>query len=351
MTSNHENDAFELRFEDAVRNMHKHSVPGEEPDPVLWKIIRSQMGTTSRAETADLRAIGPDLVVGHSTTERKQRMDATLVPISGGYTRQHPRRIGWMAMLAAGLVGIMIITSVWLNGDNVPRDNGNNLAWAPVLGTPASTPASENSCAVEPLTEEEAVQIILNPMNETVRLQEDEAPSAPNYMEWGVPDLWVWQSDSLPLAEEEIRVEAITVANTFWECLATGTTLQVWALMAPETVQYEVILKFPVIRSEQDIRDYVAEFGHTQYRYTEGQFGFGPSAWNNPQDGMRAASELETDILVSAPDQYGEYRLATVPMYPVEDSMLAPEVSINLYLKKYPEGEWRVVAARPPDSK
>lgn len=354
MSSQHDNDAFEMRFEDAIRKMHTRTAGGEEPNPGLWTSIRSQMGETARAETADSRAIGPDRSVASATTERNNTMDATLAPLSGGFARQQPRGISWMVLLAAGLVGIMIVSSVWLNGGSTPPNGRDDLAWAPGMGTPESSPVAEYGCDVDPLTEEEAVQIILNPFNEVLRLQGDvdQVTNTPKYMEWGEPDLSIWTSGQIPVAsDDDARDEAVEAANEFWECLATGTTLQVWALMAPQTVQYEVLLKFPVIRSERDIRGYVAEFGNTQYRYSEGQFGFGPAGWEDPNDGMRIAASEPKAIRVTKQDQFAAGRFATVPMFPVEGNMLAPEVSTNLYLQQYPAGEWRVVSSRPPDSK
>lgn len=363
MTSNHDQDAFEFRFEGAVNAAHLRRERGDAPSPRAWKTIHAGLPESmTRAETADPRAIGPDLEVDHATTERKRRMDATLAPLSGGYARQQPRRIGWMALLAAGLVGIMIITSVWLNGGGVPPDTGSNLAWAPGTGTPDSSlelasPAAsppvytygpEYACDVEPLTADQVFDIVMNPAREFERRRgEDHSPTTERLEEGNGTWFRHYEQGALsreqyvPLEENALHAEIEDAANTFWNCMMTGTTFQMWSLMTPYAVQHEILLQYPVLRDEETLRQHIEEWGPRRYSANL-YVAFLDLGNVDPILATRIVADGWDSIMVTTDRQTDEVTSAIVVMWPHPDSGLDGLDSVEIFMMPTPDGQWWV---------
>lgn len=272
MTSNYEHDAFEIQFEDAVRKAHKRKERGDEPSARVWSSIRSQLGNPSQAEAADPRAIGRDHGVVRATNVRNTSMDATLMPRRFGEMEKPTRRFGWMTLLAAGLVGLMIVTSFWMNGSTPPPDDRDDIAWAPGIGTPQSSPVASNACTVEPLTTDEVMDMVLNPNRGYTRLGMARIPQSDSL--WEPEEGYLLdQMPSEPQSREEAEnplfqpatgetaSELETIGNQYWTCLQEGTALQAWAILDPVLVQQTILLNFPVIRTESNLRAYIQNEG------------------------------------------------------------------------------------------
>lgn len=334
MTSYHDSDAFERRFEEATNTMHRRTERGDGPSPHLWQTIRSQLGTTSQAETADPRAIGPDRVVDMSTFERNETMDAALSPVTGGNSRTQRHQVGWMAVLAAGLVGIMIVTSVWLNGGSPSSGDRTDLAWAPGMGTAESSPVASSMCQVEPLTADEAVEIVLNPGVRYRELGDDRFSDSSDTV-WDASDRTVvgelsregYRRDG----NDNLTESAALAADKFAYCLNTGSLLQVYALLDPIAVQQDVISRFPVVRSEADIRNFILKWGDQPFLADGAGIITRFDAYSKPGT---------SDKWISATDPNGGIDdLVIVPMYYPSSPLPVAE----LLLQEYPDGTWLVV--------
>lgn len=299
-------------------------------------------------------------------------MDAALSPRAGDYGENRSSRFGWMALLAAGLVGIMIFTSVWMNGSAPPPpDDGSDLAWAPGMGTveanseiasPDASPTTytygpEYACRVEPLTADEVVATVLNPANGYNRLGADSDVSR-KYEEsrfaWPTP----YDSSGMVMAtegEEQIAQGAVDTANMFWNCLMTGTAYQVWALTSPDLIQANVLLNLPVVRTEEDIRQYIEEWGPRRYSAGLGliwmDLGNSDPAMVGVQfHGSVIPSEDGTGgVLVGfgyGPDR--EISQAIVFLTMPEGQRDQSTLSIQLSLRLHPNGTWTVVGYEVP---
>lgn len=127
--------------------------------------------------------------------------------------------------------------------------------------------AGNGVCDVEPLTVDEAIQIVRSPMfylyggEDNARAdgwgQIIDEGHAMNFV--GAP-LRDWSQltgltphAALPVSEEEF-VEAYALAEEYRDCIQTGTRGQVWALFDPVVVQYEIATRIPLLQPMDETR-------------------------------------------------------------------------------------------------
>lgn len=367
MTSDYEHDAFEIQFEEAVQKAHKHTDRGDVPSGRTWTSIRSQLGNPSQAETADPRAFGRDREVVHSTVERNNNMDATFMPRTFDGLQKPSRRFGWMSVLAAGLVGLMIVTSLWMSGGMPPQDNGIDLAWAPGMGTalpsiglasPVTSPQAITygpgyACTVEPLTTNEVLDTVLNPERGYVRLGGEGIFPDDDYQESrgtnGVITLDV-RNHFQPAGDADAALEASEAADQFWNCLMTGTAYQVWALSSPELVQSEVLLNLPVVRTEEDIIHFIEEWGPRRYSAGLGLIWPDLGGLDPIQITMRANMNPSEVKMASTSINGAENDLALVPLFPLPESNSSQLNYAELTMRKHPNGQWIITGYGFPNA-
>lgn len=272
MTSDYTIDAFANEFDDAVNQLHqdRHDHPSGE----AWDRVRNQ---AMRADAADPRAICPGLPAGPGRLyERTQDMDATLrAPLTSGST-VHTRTswTQWLTIAASAVIVIGLVLTMFALQNSGDGDN-KQLAWAPVSGTPEGTPGApaveygpEYTCEAEPLTPDQVFDIVMNPARGYAHYEGKEDPTAQESL-WESTYNWTREPDLTGFSrysENSVSLEQATfAANEFIDCLNEGTALQVWALLDPAIVQIDILSRFPVIRSESDIREFVETFGGEKY--------------------------------------------------------------------------------------
>lgn len=340
MTSEHAQDAFEIRFESAVTDMHQHTTRGNQPSASVWEAIHAGVRET-RADAADLRAPGPDPAPVSRKTRRMRKesaMDMTLNPgMAAPPSRSHRGLFTWAAV---ALVGMLVISSLLWYGQIPPGDDQNDLAWAPGLGTPGSTPETALSCDVEPLTLEEVMDTVLNPSNGYVRLgltefeeNQGELFESPSYdINKETDKTGYTRSEDLAVLED-----AVSTANMYSNCVQSGTLYQVWALMEPTIVQKDVLNRFPVLRTEEQLRSFVAKWGPQKFPGDgRGIIGRFPGY---------AKSSGASDLLGSSMINGRQNDLAIVALH--HDHKLVVEVSLQLF----PNGQWLVTGLHSPNSR
>ena len=367
MTSHYDDDAFELTFENAVSEAHTRAERGNEPSGKTWGTIRRELSANQmRAETADPRALGPDLAVEHSTTERTHSMDAAYAPQFLPGSSANRQRFGWMALMAAGLVGLMIITNLWINGGS-PGDDRNDLAWAPGMGTPESSDSTtpiasppvyiygpEFACNVEPLTEQQVFDIVMNPEREYLRRSGDQRTKSSDRLDEG-QTLWFKSYEQGPMNRDQYvypdddkkYAEIENAANTFWNCMMTGSALQMWSLMDPYVVQREILIQYPVLRDEATIRKHIQEWGPR--RYSAQLFvSFEDLGNQDPLTAQRFVTDSADAIMITSDRESKEVTSAIVVMQPHPDSRLDRRFDVEMYMRPTPDGGWWVVSLNYP---
>src|SRR5699024_10166049 len=104
--------------------------------------------------------------------------------------------------------------------------------------------------------EDQVFEIVMNPTRERIRRGSDvNDPRIDKYHEdssWLFNQFLDRQSNTtyVPVEDQGMRQSLIEASNQFWNCMMTGTSFQMWALMDPANVQREILMLYPVIRDE-----------------------------------------------------------------------------------------------------
>lgn len=368
MTSQHTQDAFEIRFESAVTDMHQRTPRGNQPPASVWEAIHAGVRET-RADAADPRAPGPDPAPVSRKTRRMRKessMDMTLNPGMAAPQPQAGR--GLFTWAAVALVGMLVISSLLWYGQIPPGNDGNELAWAPTTGTPESfigvaSPAAspqvyeygpEYACNVAPLTSEQVFDIVMNPVREYERrMGEDRSDTGERLEEARINQFTHYEQGRMnreqyiPAEGNDSYAEIEQAANTFWNCLMTGTAFQMWSLMNPYAVQLEILMQYPVLRDEETLRTHIEEWGPR--RYSANLYHAFPDLGNvDPLLATRMVTDSWDSIMITTDRQTGQVTSAIVVMQPHPDSGQNRLEDVEISLIPTPDGQWWVGSLNYP---
>lgn len=217
--------------------------------------------------------------------ERSEDMSTTIVASVGGYAPPQSNRTRraqatsplsrsgtWPNALAAALLLLTLGGGAYIgrNGGfgSGGGGGGEGRFGAQVVSPEASTDIVSATCDVEPLTVDEALGIVLNPLNRLADLGAANAKRADTLVE--IPDselpwLGAGQAVRPPNADEQDAM--IATVNTYLACVRDGTSLQVWALESPQVVQKRVLSLFPVLRDEDQLRETIERYGNEPFAH------------------------------------------------------------------------------------
>lgn len=342
---------FETLFNSAAENAHRKAPRGEMPSSSVWcKIVSEQTGYV----TADIRT---NTVANRSTPINEAIHLRPTRFVSKGQTHTNYLHLAsWFAVVV--LIAAIAYGSYAIS-DNTTEPERHSIALAPStpganhkvedqVTTPTASPGwnqfiptygPEFACNVEPLTADEVYQRVLNPYD--IWFPEDS--HEPQLLE--STDYYLMQSIDVDAVDGFVENEdpavtqpIIKAANTFWNCIMTGTAYQVWSLMDPFTVQFEVLRAFPVLRDETSLRNHIEEWGSR--RYSAGLWMTFPDLGN--------VEQYQASML--ADDSYGSIRLG----YDSEGNLWKGAVrmvshpnatyyqQLDLLISIDPDGVWRI---------
>lgn len=258
---------------------------------------------------------------------------------------------GLFAWVAFALIGVLVASTFFLSGQTPPGNDGNELAWAPGLGTPDATAGADRMCEAEPLTTDDVMSILLNPLDEYERRGQtfdyDDGPF--ELYESQPPRRDNWANAAMTgTVDPGLNEELATFGNDFWNCLITGTTFQIWSYMDPGFLQWSILREFPVLRAEGQMRAFVEEWGPQQY--TSFPHGALPNYVNvSIEQAAHTADRSEGSIRISTPRGLPgeETRIGIITM--VLESGDDPLNYLEIYISEHPDGSWSVngVGANP----
>ncbi|MCO5217158.1 MAG: hypothetical protein M9950_13560, partial [Thermomicrobiales bacterium] len=129
--------------------------------------------------------------------------------------------------------------------------------------------AGNGVCDVEPLSVDEAIVILRDPLGSLVPEFDD--PVAVGYpaeffgrQQIEAPNYYLYfaavRSDSYAVAMQSHQfAKAQLVINEYLDCMQTGTVGQEWRLMNPVTVQFRIASALPTLTSEEEARELLPE--------------------------------------------------------------------------------------------
>lgn len=350
-------DSDGLDADDAqMLDVHQHMPRGMEPSADVWQRVLT--GTEARADIRNPRAFGPD----SAQSGKDSVMSATLAtPRRESLDRSANKKSwkSWVSVAAAiAITMALAFNAIGFLGNGRPDDNGH-LALAPRFGTPGDastpppavpTPGPEYACTAPALTEEEVMAIVMNPQNGLERLGM-EMPQSDGLSEW-TNDSISYEAHNFPVGgspSREENEEISAAADMFWNCLMTGTAFQVWGLMDPSIVQSEVLINFPVLRTEEQLRNHVHTFGPMRYSAGLGQ-RFPDLGGIDPVQASARTSGDPADTRMIGSVTYPDTYTARIAMFPHPDSGSARSNFLYLYLTRYPNGQWIVTGIDFPNA-
>lgn len=253
------------------------------PDPALWDRIIAASDSQRKDTTmssAPLSINPPPASVSSSVSTYPTRP-------------RHHSRLGRVAnVLAAVSLVLLIGAGYWFSGYGPGGPGGNDQPrYAAQIVSPAASPEdSAGGCTVEPLTTEDVMAIVRNPLNPLdamgVTIAASPAPLLEVYSPGvgGLPEPGM--ETSRPTDQEFLAISEAT--TTYYDCLLSGTNYQMWALVAPHVVQTWILANFPVFRDEADIGEWIDKFGpqaatvhfpgmNPLAEYTDGNYRIGPN--------------------------------------------------------------------------
>ena len=249
---------------------------------------------------------------------------------------------GLFTWVAIALVGVLMASSVYWYGQTPPGDDGGQLAWAPGMGTPESTPFAGYACDVEPLTTDEVMDIVRNPQNTYIKrgFDLDRVDDMPTYQEARIDWSQRAATPSMHATGDPALVGPLTeLGNSFWGCLITGTSAQVWAMMDPSLLQWTILQNFDVVRTEDDISQFVEEWSSQPYSILPG--GMYPQFLNpDAREFAYIVDEELGGIKVSTargPHEM-EVRAGVLRLIPAPESQSSGFYEI--YITENPDGSW-----------
>lgn len=247
------------------------------------------------------------------------------------------RRWGSSCLVAALLA--LVCLSVPLHMWAVENSEGGNSPGQLAVNDASATPDASTTCLVEPLSADEVMAIVRNPANGYVRLSntgtigevqvdlfENRMPS---------PNDEISREGYILGGDPEVEKSSTAAAVTFWNCIQMGTAFQVWSLLDPALIQYDILGRIPVFRTEEQVLALINEVG--------------PKLWSITQSsGIPSVTHTETASLKIG-DKPWIGRSALIDSgYDKAIVTLNPHPGTNHYIEielaTYGSGQWVVVS-------
>lgn len=215
-------------------------------------------GTWNRVlrSTAQAKSRGGDM----SSVVLGTEPQSAIVYDSRPYNR---RELGRYLNLAATFAIVFAVTiGGWFAMSQLPP--GSDGRFAAIQETPEV--AESQACDVEPLTVDEVVAIVENPYSvapldtwgtPSPSQEEGTSLAGEGHREMGS---MVGMPETLSVVPSEEEFSDIqSVADHYLACIQNGTVGQRWALIHPETLQSEILSRFPVYRDQAEVRAVIEE--------------------------------------------------------------------------------------------
>lgn len=211
-----------------------------------------------------------------------------------------PRSGAWWNAIAATLLLLSIGGGAYLASNGGfgfgGGGGGDEGRFAAQIVSPEASPEAaevigtvdfqaDGVCQAEPLTEDEVFDIVMNPLNgfaqRGIGLASAGTPEPLMEARWNgsgqrpsdSPDPDYAERNTLHQATEYEGASVNAFVTEYYECLQSGTNFQVWGLIMPYAVQDRILLNFPVLRSEEQIREHISVVGPQAYSDSEFSLG------------------------------------------------------------------------------
>jgi|GEM_PF-6032216 len=255
----HDLDSLSVSASEFHRRMEAaqdRNLQASQPAPNLWERILDKREIDER----ETEMSSPHLALDNRPIDT--------FPVPGSQARLNRSRgdiSRWTNMVIAVVLIVAIGVGYWFSGFGPGGGRGDDSQQYAVLGlTPGVSPdMSATGCNIDPLTTDQVMEIVRNPLIPLNEMGAVIAASPAPLLEADDPGLGGLPESELetstPTEEEFAGINA--AASAYYNCLSFGTNFQLWAIVAPNVVQTWILGNFPVFRDEATIRAWVEEVG------------------------------------------------------------------------------------------
>lgn len=244
-----DHDTFLVEYSSWVDRVHRSTPEAEAPPADLWQRILAQANPQPK-ETNQMSSI---------TTAAVPMAPARPVDsrTRGGFGHYLNLAATIALVLAVAVAGWFATMQLNQPGNPEPR-------FAAIPATPESMDGG--MCTVEPLTTDEAIQILKNPFvhigisedvldQSVVRVVIDEEETLPGV--WPIVDLMT-DGPTMNIGAQD-REDAYEVGDQYLACLSHGTNGQVWRMLEPIRAQWQLRGLLPLFVTEEEARAIIAQ--------------------------------------------------------------------------------------------
>lgn len=241
-----ENESFFDELKKDVDADHRRIDGADAPPSNMWNSIRAQ----TKPETNEERKMIASNLMSHAPT-----------PVATPVARQQSGVRHTLSLAASFLIVMSVALAGWFATMQL-NQSGGSRGYFGLFGQSDQSA----TCDVEPLTVDEVIAIVENPYSvaplDTWGTpqpgQEDNGSLAgEGYREAGFMVGMPESLSEVPDEQEFHRIQSAT--NSYLNCIQTGTVGQVMALTHPETLQSNILSRFPVYRDQAEVRAMVEE--------------------------------------------------------------------------------------------
>ncbi|MCO5228154.1 MAG: hypothetical protein M9934_07705 [Thermomicrobiales bacterium] len=330
-------DSFTEWFDESSREAHKRASRTDQPSARVWQDVSAHLSQNEQPSPMSNR--NPDV----PDNQRKHAVD---IAFSSPSSEKSRGVSAWVTV--AAVVAMIVASRFYLNSLRLDT-NESRMGWMPATGSPISTPETASACTVTPLTTDEVMETLRNPLQAYSRFGYDNRGGTPEntYLEVAVlgTSNWMHSSTLSSVSDTETEAELEAFGQMFWDCMAEGTFGQVWALLDPVLLQWSVLSQFPVIRSEESLLEFVEQWITTPYNQftSDGTYIYTlPPAYAGRT--VEAVDTEDYPILASEPDDItnAPIRYASITLLTTNPADLVNH--FVLHVSQQPDGTWTVNA-------
>ncbi len=222
-------------------HVHTHTPRAAAPPPGIWQQVLASVQSQSEEKEQPEMMIQPALATPTGVVRR------AFVP----------RSVSRFTSIAASLLVVATIAfSGWFAAMNLQPGGGSDPRYASVVVKRET--AGDGVCDVEPLTVEQAVEIVRDPVAVVYGDSEAFQANGPDvlfdFRNWIGAQTDDWDTlmalasyTAIPVTDDEY-FSLMAFAEEYKDCLKVGTFGQRWAMTDPIKVQYEIMTRIPLLQ-------------------------------------------------------------------------------------------------------
>lgn len=254
-------DLFLDRLRDRFDDAHASTPGAGSPPPDLWTRVLSDH-TTGRSRTVNA-TMSPEIAEIRPAPRSRRTIRQE------GRSRRFP---GFGYSAAAILLVLALFGGMFVANQRGPDDRFGDLRYAAQPVSPEATAKAAQQCDVEPLSEDQVIEMVQDPESWVRNESNGEVSKSPWPVDVnGTVGTMIFAQPGIGRAPNDQELQEMQeVVDTYLACWSSGSMPQIWALMDPHRIRDQVVQSGGPMYSD----------GETEFRV--GQLMDNPARWLIP---------------------------------------------------------------------